>query len=226
MKEGKFSSGIKINDPNIKFPISKTKSSFQIFVSNPKANEKSVQMKEPTMVYNEEDLTLIFKGELAKGGILTSSPQSLSIIFGCSPLNKSNSDVQLTLHFDDKSFINMFFSKECNTVEEIQQYFTFLYVVYWILILLIVGFLVALFFYYLKKNELSLYEFYDKIREFITQKLDQYNRRRSQENENKNLVNSKFADDDDIDVKITSLNRATDEHERNNKNFNFEYGGI
>ena len=121
MKEGKFSSGIKINDPNTKFPISKTTSSFEIFVSNPKANEKNVHMKEPTMVYNEEDLTLIFKGQLAKGGALTSSPQSLSIIFGCSPLNKSNTDIQFTLHFDNNSFINMFFSKECNTVEEIQE---------------------------------------------------------------------------------------------------------
>jgi hypothetical protein len=226
MKEGKFSSGIKINDPNTKLSISKTTSSFEIFVSNPKANHKNVYMKEPTIVYNEEDLTLIFKGQLAKGGLLTSSPQSLSIIFGCSPLNKSNTDIQFTLHFDNNSFINMFFNKECNTVEEIQEYFTFLYVIYWILILLIIGFLVVLFFYYLKKNELSLYEFYDKIREYVIRKVDDYKRRRNQESESKHLVDSKYAEEDDIDVKISSLNTGINEQERNNKNINIEYGGI
>jgi hypothetical protein len=215
MKDGKFHDGVKINDPNQKFPISQTISTFELYISNPRANEKMVHMKEPTIVYNEQD----------KGGNLTSSPQSFSIILACVPLTKSSTDIQVTLHFDNDSYINLFFNKECNTIQEIQEYFTFLYIIYWILLLLIIAFLVALFFYYLKKNELSLMEFYDKIREFIKEKVEYYKKKRNfNEGENKGLINSKFVEDDDIDIKISSA--ASADKEKNNKLSTFEYGGI
>lgn len=225
MKDGKFNDGILINHPNYKFPISRTISTFEIFLSNPKAHEKLVHMRDPTIVYNEQELTTIFRGQLAKGGNLTSSPQSFSIIFACAPINKSSSDVQITLHFDDHSYINLFFNKECNTIEGIQEYFTILYIIYWILIVLIITFMVALFFYYLKKNELSIIEFYDKIREYVYEKVDYYKRRRNyNESENRSLINSKMVEEDDIDFKITSS--AASDKDKNFKSSAFEYGGI
>ncbi len=226
MKDGKFGQGVKMNDPNQKFPITKAISTFEIFVSNPRANEKTVQMKAPTIITNEESIKTLFKGQLANGGLLTSSPQSLSVIFACSPLNKSSTDIQVTLHFDNDSYINLFFNKECNTVQEIQEYFTFLYVIYWILILLIISFLVVLFFYYLKRNELSLIDFYDKIRELIKEKIDYYKMKRNNEYESKGLVNSKYIEEDDLDIKITSTDTSGNEKEKKFKPMTFEYGGI
>jgi hypothetical protein len=226
MKEGKFSQKVKMDNPNEKFPISKSINTFEIFISNPKANEKIIYMKAPSIITNDENIKTLFKGQLANGGLLSSFPQSLSVIFACSPLNKSNSDVQVTLHFDTNTYINLFINKECNTLEEIQEYFTFLYIIYWIIILLIISFLVVLFFYYLKRNEITFIEFFDKIRELIKEKIEYYKINRNNGLESRGLMNSKNIEDDDLDYKITSTDPSVIEKDKKYKPTTFEYGGI
>lgn len=226
MKEGKFTQKIKIDNPNEKFPISKSINTFQIFISNPKANEKIIYMKVPSIITNDENIKTLFKGQLANGGLLSSIPQSLLIIFACSPLNKSNTDIQVTLHFDTNNYINLFINKECNTLEQVQEYFTFLYLIYWIIILLIISFIVVLFFYYLKRNEITFMEFYDRIRELIKDKIEYYKLRRNNESESKSLVNRKNMDDDELDYKIPSTETSVIDKEKKYKPTTFEYGGI
>ena len=55
--------------------------------------------------------------------------------------------------------------------------------------------------------------------------MEYYKKKRNfNEGEKKGLINSKFVEDDDIDIKISSA--ASADKEKNNKLSTFEYGGI
>lgn len=165
MKDGEFTNIIKAHDPKEKFVIPKHTSSFTIYFST--VTEENLKMKEPVLIFNEQDYTTFVKGDLVKGGALKTTPQSYTVSFGCHAFKKSTTDLELELEFVNNQSLKLFFAKECDTIEEIQEYFNILYVIYWILLILIVVFLAIVILYYLKRNEITYPLLLEKIKETL-----------------------------------------------------------
>lgn len=124
-------------------------------------------MKTPKIFYDENDYTLIVKGDLINGGIINNQNSILSLNFVCLPYKKTKTDLEVTLSFDNGKRVELFLTKECDTIEEVQQYFTVLYTVYWILMILIALLIVVIFLYYLQRNNMSLNDLYEQAKEYV-----------------------------------------------------------
>jgi hypothetical protein len=225
MENGKFSGIINVHDTSSKFVINKDNPILTLYISS--SSEGNVlMMKEPEVIFNEENLITIFKGDLQKGGIIEQKPQILTLAMACKDIKVTNNDMQIKLSFDSQT-ISLFFQKECDTTQEIHDYFIIIRIIYWIFIVLIVIFIVVVALYYLKKNELTLFDTLEKIKQYIDSKLF------SQDNTNDNianslsqsreLINEKNPNDENIDIKISTPNRSTG---KSYSELKMDYGGI
>jgi hypothetical protein len=121
-------------------------------------------MKPPVVVYDENLLNVVVTGPLIKGGLLTNSPEMFTITFACTSFKQNINDFEVSFQFDNHDMINMYFSKECNTIGEVQEYFTFFYTIYYILLMIFFGFIITFIYYYFKSNNLTLLDLFEQIR--------------------------------------------------------------
>lgn len=187
------------------------------------------KMKKPELIFNEDNVVSLFKGDLQTGGSVNADSQSFTLALACKEnMTKSSTDIQLKMMFDDNLHVCMFFSKECDTTDGIQSYFTVIKFVYWLLIILIVIFIVVIALYYLKKNELTVYEAVDRIKDYIDSRL--FGHRKlglgfiNREVEAKHREDRLFEDDQNLDIKISTHGGETEL--KNAKAGNIDYGGI
>ena len=88
-------------------------------------------MSAPKIIYDETEISAIFFSQLKEGGRIGNEPLVLETRFICLPYRKKVTDLQLILDFDNYDSVRLFISKDCDTLDEIQEYFTILYVIYW-----------------------------------------------------------------------------------------------
>jgi hypothetical protein len=114
-------------------------------------------MLQPTLIYNENLMTIVPHGTLSKGGILSSTPEVLAFSFGCTSFKQSKNDLEINLNFQGGEMVNIYLSKECNSVigEDLQDYFNFFYTIYYILLLIFFGFVITIIYYYFRRNDLT-----------------------------------------------------------------------
>src|SRR4051794_10080669 len=117
-------------------------------------------LKEPTIINNEDLLTVVTTGSLSKGGILNNTPDMLTLSFSCTSFKQSKSDLEVNFSFHNGESINLYFVKECDTIGDVQEYFTFFYTIYYILMLIFFGFVITIIYYYFRRNDLSLMDVY------------------------------------------------------------------
>jgi hypothetical protein len=170
ISNGRATGVVKATDPTDgqKFTIPKNTTSITLYLSYTGMNGDAT-LKKPSYMANESDLAVFLSGELAGGGKLTSTPGVLELTFACQPFKKSKTDIAIELGFNNTMF-SLFLAKECDTVEEIEEYFTILYAIYWILLFLIFAFIFVVIYFYLKNNDISLYDLFERARETMTRK--------------------------------------------------------
>ena len=88
-------------------------------------------MSTPQIIYDESEISPLFTSTLKAGGRIGNEPLLLETHLACLPFRKSVTDMQIILEFDNFDIVRLFVSKECDTLEEIQEYFNILYVIYW-----------------------------------------------------------------------------------------------
>ena len=241
IKEGKFVLN-EFKEVSQEHIIPSSSPTFTLYISSSKP-ELKYTLSEPQIILNEENLVPIFQGQLRKGGEINNTPQSLILAMACTSLKQSKTDIQIKLKCDNNQRISLFFNKECDTTEEITAYFSILTFIYWIFLILISIFLVILFFYYLKRNDMTVFDLFDKIKEFCRENIyNKYlssNRKGTSKNNElssqRENQNEKLFEEDHLDVKITSskedrLDREGDKdfnlEERNKNVIKMDYGGI
>lgn len=248
MENGKFkSSGIVSENSsehtNYKFTIDKDINTMSFYISSGIENkdEPNLVILNPKLIYDENNLGIVVSGQLGNGGAITSNVENLSLNFICMPFKKSISDVQVNLIFKNYDVVDILFTKECDTLGEIQEYFSILYFIYWVLLFLILLFLVAIFAYYLKRTNMTLSEFVkktiDNIKEYyyrICNKqrndYEDYNIEATKTSKNNNRLNE-YDDKEivDLDIKDSTINNNQLNKDLVNdiKKMNVEsYGGI
>jgi hypothetical protein len=117
-------------------------------------------MREPTVSNNENLVTVVTTGTLSKGGIITSSPDVLIFSFACTSFKESKTDFEVNLTFQNNDVVNLYFSKECDTTADVQEYFSFFYTIYYILLLVFFGFVITILYYYFRSNEITAFDIY------------------------------------------------------------------
>jgi hypothetical protein len=233
-KQGKFISQ-NVSGLNSEFLIPSVNPTVTLYFSS---TEKESILSEPEVIINEENLVAIFHGELRKGGILHDTPQSLTLAMACAALKKSKTDIQIKLKIENQP-LNLFFKKECDTTHEIEEYFSIITFIYWLFLLLIVFFLIAIFLYYLKKNDLTLFDLIDKVKEFCREKVYlRYFASPGDQTQNKELKiqrKEKLYEDDHLDESLDIKINSKDSDEKIEKMVNrkndtskntVDYGGI
>lgn len=207
-----------------------------------------ILMNEVDFILNQENLVPILRGELRKGGIITDTQQSLIIAMACTNFKISKTDIQLKLLFEQDQKLNIFFNKECDTTTEIQEYFSILTFIYWVFLILIVIFLISVFIYYLNKNEMTIIDLIDKVKEYGYYFIDKYlNMKKfnslsnqsekqselTESNENLRIRKEKLFIEDDhldndepIDIKISSESENKEKLSKNTNSISMDYGGI
>jgi hypothetical protein len=243
-KEGKFVE--KGSDLSLAISIPANIPTLTLYFSTKPGNV--ILMDEPDFILNQENLVPILRGELRKGGIITDIPQSLIIAMACTNLKISKTDIQLKLLFEKDKKLNIFFNKECDTTTEIQEYFSILTFIYWVFLILIVIFLITVFIYYLKKNEMTVFDLLDKVKEYGNYLIEKYlNKDKfkslghqsqselTQSNEQLRIRKEKLFIEDDhldndepIDIKISSGSENKEKLSKagNANTVNMDYGGI
>jgi hypothetical protein len=196
-------------------------------------------MKEPLLSYDGNAFQAVITGELAKGGILTNHPQSLTFTFACTPLKYTKSDIELTLHFQNNDIVSLYFQKECETVGDLQE-FDILYTIYWIMLILMFIFLGIVIYYYFERNGITLEELYHsaiiQIKIWYGKAKYQYNQKFGGQPEHSILNNNKnenfYEENDLVDITIKTDKKNFDSQNKENSgkvnynNFTTDYGGI
>lgn len=135
-----------------------------MFSSSP--NHK-LEISQPLLSFDENVLEAIATNDLKLGGdIITDNVKYLNVVFICKPNKKEVSDFQLVIkqqNFEiadnSKEFaITLNFKKECNTLAAIEQYFSFLNFIYWVMMLFVLIFAITTIFYFLNRNGMTLDE--------------------------------------------------------------------
>jgi hypothetical protein len=124
-------------------------------------------MGKPQIVYDTNEMEPFFFSTLKEGGRVGNEAALLEVHLICLPYKKKVNDLSIILTFNEFDSVRLLISKECDTLGEIQEYFTILYVIYWILLILIVVFLFAILLYYMKKNEITFNDIMEKSIETI-----------------------------------------------------------
>jgi hypothetical protein len=166
----------------------------------------------------------MLSGNLKNGGLITNDPSKLVISFACQQFKQSTTDLQLHLDFGNNKDIELFLSKECDSVQAIQEYFTVLSVIYWIIIILIVLLIVAVAMHYYQNQNISFQDLLSNgkrytyiVFDWLTEKYYEY---RYPGHEKRHFVQlDKFVEPENLDIQITSSN----EERIKDKN---DYGGL
>jgi hypothetical protein len=178
-------------------------------------------MKQPIIVYDENLLNVVITGPLSKGGLLSITPEIFTITFACTTFKQNINDFELSLQFDNNDIINMYFSKECNTIGEVQEYFTFFYTLYYILLMIFFGFIFTFIYYYFKSNNLTLLDFFEQIKNKIVSLYiymkSKFNKQNYKDEEHQTRE-SLYDEHDLVDVNIRT--------ERVTTKYSSDYGGI
>jgi hypothetical protein len=121
-------------------------------------------MKEPLIVYDENLLNVVVTGAYSKGGIVSNNTDILTFTFACTSFKQGKNDFEISLSFENNNMINLYFSKECDTIGEVQEYFNFFYTMYYILLMILFGFVITVLYYYFKRNDISGLDIYNSIK--------------------------------------------------------------
>jgi hypothetical protein len=113
---------------------------------------------EPTLVTDQSNFNYALTGPLSHGGTVTNIPENLTITFACIPNKLSKSDIELNLHFSNEENIPLYFTKECDFATIDEEYFNVIYTIYWILLILISVFIIAITYYYIKTQNYTILE--------------------------------------------------------------------
>lgn len=97
-------------------------------------------MGKPVITYDSVEMSPVFYGSLADGGRIGNEPMVLEVHLICLAYRKKVNDLEIILTFNEYDSVRLTIRKECDTIGEIQEYFTILYVIYWYLSLFIKDF--------------------------------------------------------------------------------------
>jgi hypothetical protein len=135
--------------------------------------------------------------------------------------------MQINLKLDNSSsMVQLYFSKECDTMKEIQAYVSFLNIIYWILLILIVLFIIVVLIYYMQKNDITFNDVYEKTKEYTDKVADwivnKYYVIKYGANKEREFVplHSKYSEPEVLDLNIKT---SKENNESSNKT---DYGGI
>lgn len=181
-------------------------------------------MKEPMIIYDSDAFQAIVGGKLSKGGIISNSLSSFSLIFLCPPIKITKSDIELTLKFQNNDSVSLFFQKECNALGDISEY-DFLYSIYWIFLSLISIAVCVIVYYYIKNTEIDLRETYIKCKNWVSSKIGGQSGHMIKKNEDVKLSENIYDESEIVDIKIKTAT-LENKKENNYNSFNSHYGGI
>ena len=121
-------------------------------------------MKEPLIVYDENLLNVALTGSYSKGGIVSNDTDILTLTFACTSFKQGKNDFEVSFSFENNNMINLYFSKECDTIGEVQEYFNFFYTIYYLLLMILFGFVITVLYYYFKRNDIRGLDIYNSIK--------------------------------------------------------------
>jgi hypothetical protein len=228
-----------------KYLIDFTTLNLDIYISSAKIAE-GILFLDSKLDYNTDVLDKVdVSGVLSsKNALIGENPNLLRLIFVCKTnISPTSTDVQLTLFFQDKLTLKMFFTKQCNTMQTASSgYFTFLSTLFWVFLILVSLFCISVLYYYLKRNDISVeehvYKGVDKIKRWFSTvrggtytSYNSYNKNNDRlPQANEDVHHRLYEESDLVDVKIkTDLKPSTSANKNTNTNyaqFTTDYGGI
>ena len=122
----------------------------------------SLELDVPILDYDQNEMEALITSDLKQGGTISQNPKDITLVFACKSNVKDKSDIQLLLREkgNNKS-LTFNFKKRCDTVTQIESYFTFLYIVYWIMMCFVILFAFSTGIYFLNRNGLTLGDLFD-----------------------------------------------------------------
>lgn len=177
--------------------------------SLPKA--EAITMNNPKITFDENLMDIVTASELKSGGEISAIPKKLTILFACKEHQKGKSQISVTLTFTNHDVLSFSFFKECDTISAIENYFSVIYFLYWLLLITIFSFIIVLTIFYLKRENISATELSKRILDGIISKLvdykgfveRKYNYYRHGVSENNNSYSNK-----DHDLHLNTLNNT------------------
>ena len=131
-------------------------------------------LDKPKLNYDENLLDILISEELKGGGYISTIPRKLGFAFACKPNQKGITSIQVSLNFNSKESISFSFGKECDTITAIEEYFSFIYFLYWLLLVLLFSFITIFVVCYMKKENISFNEFVGRVSSSTKEKIEQY----------------------------------------------------
>lgn len=159
LNEGKTSNAIAVNDPQKTIPVTSSMNSLKLYLSYNKVYthlfQGTLELKKPNFIYDHSSVTPLLSGSLHNGGLISSKPEEIEVTFACERYKESSSTVELILSFSNHDIIKLYFSKQCEATEAAGDYFSIVYTIYWILILLVFFLFVAVVYNYMNRHGLD-----------------------------------------------------------------------
>lgn len=124
-------------------------------------SKSSIELDTPILDYDQNEMEALITSDLKYGGSLSEKPRDLTLVFACKSNVKDKSDIQLVLREKgNKKSVTFNFKKKCDTITQMESYFTFLYIVYWIMMCFVIIFAFSTGIYFLNRNGLTLEDLY------------------------------------------------------------------
>jgi len=165
-------------------------------------------------------MNAVLSGPLYKGGILSENIETnFTVDFACLPLQHSISSVEIILKFGNNDVLSLYLQKECKSVGNLTNSYSFLSTIYLIFLFLIMMFSAGVVYYFYLRNRILIKDTIAKLIEKINNK---YHRREKSDTERLNYYASfretSYEENDLVDAKIKT--------ELNSNNINTKYDSI
>lgn len=137
---------------NLEIPIKQQTLDLNLFLS-----KNNIELDVPKLIYDENTLEVVTQSDLMHGGLIDHNPRELSIVFLCKPNIKAITDVELILkQKSNEKYLSYVFRKNCDTITQFETYFTFLYIIYWIMMFFVILFAISTGIYFMNRNGITI----------------------------------------------------------------------
>ncbi len=215
--------------------IPKEMNSLRLFLSYFGVNGE-LKMFKPEVIVNSNNLQVLSLGWLGNGGNVLPTPHDIVVHFVCMRYRISTNDVQVSLNFEGYDPINLIFEKKCNTISEVQEYFTILFIIYWTILFVMIFLLIVVIMYFLKATNTSITEILNAAIDIICCRKNKSPRYEEEEiktlrsetgghSEESDKSNTDESGDSIIEDKHLNINMSRFNDKKKNMNVG-DYGGI
>ena len=137
---------------NLEIPIKQQTLDLNLFLS-----KNTIELDVPKLIYDENTLEAVTQSDLMHGGLIDQNPRELSVVFLCKPNIKGITDVELILkQKSNEKYLSYVFRKNCDTITQLETYFTFLYIIYWIMMFFVILFAISTGIYFMNRNGITV----------------------------------------------------------------------